>query len=65
MSRTGKYVSTENRLVFAWGWGIVGKEAVENDCKYIGSVILEMLKNVLKLDHGDVYHSKYIPNHKL
>lgn len=50
-------MSIESRLVFAWGWGIVGKEALGNDHKFPGGVILEMLKYVLKLDYGDVYNS--------
>lgn len=60
-----KHVRTESRLVFAQGWGIVGNEAVGNDCKYVGGVILEMLKNVLNLDYGGVYNFKYTLNHKL
>lgn len=35
----------------------MGKEALGNDHKFPGGVILEMLKYVLKLDYGDVYNS--------
>ena len=49
MSGTGKCMSTESRLVFACGWGIVDNETLGNDCRYVGGVILEMLKKCSKI----------------
>ena len=51
MSRIGKYINTERRLVFAWGWGFVGRKAVWEPkwgiCKYVGYYFGDV-KNVLK-----------------
>ena len=43
-SRTGKYIEKENRLVYAWGWGVSGAmTANKYDISFGGD------KNVLKL----------------
>lgn len=51
MSRIGKYINTGGRLVFAWGWGFVGRKAVWKPkwgiCKYVGYYFGDV-KNVLK-----------------